>query len=40
MKILIDHHLPGILAHGRLQIPLKQKEAGLEKVAFKLDHLR
>ena len=40
MKILIDHQLPGILAHGGLQIPLKQKEAGLEKVAFKLDHLR
>ena len=40
MMILIDHHLHVIFAHSGLQIQLKQKATELQKVAFKLGHLR
>jgi glycosyltransferase involved in cell wall biosynthesis len=40
MKILIDHQLPFMLAHGGLQIQIEQTKAGLEEAGLEVEYLR
>ena len=40
MKVLIDHHLPFLLAHGGLQIQIEQTKAALEKIGVEVEYLR
>ena len=40
MKVLIDHQLPFLLAHGGLQIQIEQTKAALEKIGIEVEYLR
>jgi glycosyltransferase involved in cell wall biosynthesis len=40
MKILIDHHLPFLMAHGGAQIQIEQTKAALEKIGVEVEFLR
>jgi len=40
MKILIDHQLPFLLAHGGLQIQIEQTKAALEEAGLEVEYLR
>jgi glycosyltransferase involved in cell wall biosynthesis len=40
MKVLIDHQLPFLLAHGGLQIQIEQTKAALEKIGVEVEYLR
>jgi glycosyltransferase involved in cell wall biosynthesis len=40
MKILIDHQLPFLLAHGGLQIQIERTKAALEAVGLVVEYLR
>ena len=40
MKVLIDHHLPFLLAHGGLQIQIEQTKAALENIGVEVEYLR
>ena len=40
MKVLIDHQLPFLLAHGGLQIQIEQTKAALEKIGVTVEYLR
>ena len=39
MKILFDHHLPFLLAHGGLQIQIEQTKAALESLGIEVEYL-
>jgi glycosyltransferase involved in cell wall biosynthesis len=40
MKILIDHQLPFLLAHGGLQIQIERTKAALEALGLEVEYLR
>jgi hypothetical protein len=40
MKVLFDHDLPFLLAHGGLQIQIEQTKAALEAAGVTVEHLR
>jgi glycosyltransferase involved in cell wall biosynthesis len=40
MRILFDHHLPFLLAHGGLQVQIEQTKQALEAVGIEVDYLR
>jgi len=40
MKVLIDHQLPFLLAHGGLQIQIERTKAALEKIGVEVEYLR
>ena len=40
MKVLIDHQLPFLLAHGGLQIQIEQTKAALENIGIEVEYLR
>ena len=40
MKILLDCHVPFLLAHGGAQIQIEQTRAALEKIGVDVDYLR
>jgi glycosyltransferase involved in cell wall biosynthesis len=40
MKILIDHQLPFLLAHGGLQIQIQRTKAALESLGVEVEYLR
>jgi glycosyltransferase involved in cell wall biosynthesis len=40
MKVLIDHQLPFLLAHGGLQIQIEQTKAALESIGIEVEYLR
>jgi glycosyltransferase involved in cell wall biosynthesis len=40
MKILIDHHLPFLLAHGGLQTQIERTKAALETAGLEVEYLR
>jgi glycosyltransferase involved in cell wall biosynthesis len=40
MKILLDHGLPFMLAHGGLQIQIEQTKAALERAGLEVEYLR
>ena len=40
MKVLIDHQLPFLLAHGGMQIQIEQTKAALEKLGIEAEYLR
>jgi len=39
MKVLIDHQLPFLLAHGGLQIQIEQAKAALEEACLEVECL-
>jgi len=40
MKILIDHQLPFLLAHGGLQIQIEQTKSAMEEAGLEVEYLR
>ena len=40
MKVLIDHHLPFLLAHGGLQIQIERTKDALEGIGIEAEYLR
>jgi glycosyltransferase involved in cell wall biosynthesis len=40
MKILIDHALPFLLAHGGLQVQIEQTKSALERAGLEVEYLR
>src|SRR5580700_6208943 len=40
MKILLDHHLPFLMAHGGAQIQIEQTKAALERIGVEVEFLR
>jgi glycosyltransferase involved in cell wall biosynthesis len=40
MKILIDHQLPFLLAHGGLQIQIERTKSALEEIGLEVEYLR
>jgi len=40
MKVLFDHHLPFLLAHGGVQIQIERTRAPLEKLGVEVEYLR
>jgi|SRR5579863_5717953 len=40
MKVLLNCHLPFLLAHGGMQVQIEQTKAGLEKIGIEVEYLR
>lgn len=40
MKVLFDHNLPFLLAHGGMEIQIEQTKAALERIGVDVDYLR